>query len=217
MIETPQVGFLEAFKLFWLNYINFKGRSRRSEYWWVMLWHTIIIPPMFFVGVASIFIAPPLTFIIFIIIILYSLATIIPNLSLTVRRFHDNGFSMVIPIINVVISLLYYFSYMFTQRTDVYQVQNSTITSHSGFLPVFISLILVVIAMGLQIFILVISCLDSKEEANKYGPSPKYVQYESSYIDPNQGNMHQQTHQPINTTEEGLPQKNNHNMDHEKM
>lgn len=56
--------------------------------------------------------------------------------------------------------------------------------------------------------------MDSKEEANKYGPSPKYVQYEASYIEPNQGNMHQQTHQPITSNEEGLPQKDNYNTDH---
>ncbi|WP_105996164.1 DUF805 domain-containing protein [Staphylococcus agnetis] len=223
MIATPQVGFLEAFKLFWLNYINFKGRSRRSEYWWVMLWHAIIILPMVFVGIASIFIAPALTIVIFIIIMLYSLATIIPNLALTVRRFHDNGFSMLIPIINVVICFLYNFSYMFTQRTDVYQVQNSTITSHSGFLPEFISLILAVIAMGLQIFILVITLLDSKEEANKYGPSPKYVQHEAPYIAPKQGditdngNETEAARENINTTDEETPLKENYNMDHKKM
>lgn len=36
---NPKVGFGEAFKLFWKNYFNFKGRSRRSEFWFMQLWH----------------------------------------------------------------------------------------------------------------------------------------------------------------------------------
>ena len=37
-----KVSFTQAFKLFWTNYFNFKGRSRRSEYWFAMLWHLIL-------------------------------------------------------------------------------------------------------------------------------------------------------------------------------
>ncbi|WP_462129991.1 DUF805 domain-containing protein [Staphylococcus pseudintermedius] len=55
-METPKVGFVEAFKLYWTNYVNFKGRSRRSEYWWVMLWHLIITIPALFLGVVLMFI-----------------------------------------------------------------------------------------------------------------------------------------------------------------
>ena len=31
------MGFGEAIKSFWSNYSTFKGRSRRSEYWWIQL------------------------------------------------------------------------------------------------------------------------------------------------------------------------------------
>lgn len=33
MEQLPQVGFMKSFVLFWKNYVNFKGRSRRSEYY----------------------------------------------------------------------------------------------------------------------------------------------------------------------------------------
>ncbi|MBR9546949.1 DUF805 domain-containing protein, partial [Staphylococcus aureus] len=49
MEQLPQVGFMKSFVLFWKNYVNFKGRSRRSEYWYMMLWHLIFILPAFFV------------------------------------------------------------------------------------------------------------------------------------------------------------------------
>jgi len=35
--------FGQALKLFWSNYVNFKGRSRRSEFWYAMLWNLIFL------------------------------------------------------------------------------------------------------------------------------------------------------------------------------
>lgn len=43
MEQLPQVGFMKSFVLFWKNYVNFKGRSRRSEYWYMALWHLILM------------------------------------------------------------------------------------------------------------------------------------------------------------------------------
>lgn len=36
------MGFLEAYKSFWRNYVNFSGRAPRSAYWYVVLWNVII-------------------------------------------------------------------------------------------------------------------------------------------------------------------------------
>ncbi len=36
------MGFLEAYKSFWRNYVNFSGRAPRSAYWYVVLWNMII-------------------------------------------------------------------------------------------------------------------------------------------------------------------------------
>lgn len=211
MIATPQVGFLEAFKLFWLNYINFKGRSRRSEYWWVKLWHIIILLPFNFLrGLASI-ISDELGYIFLTIIILYCIAAFLPDLALTARRFHDYGFSMLVPIINIIVYILGYLNLIIVVSLMVGLIESSTSTF--GVIALNFLILFIIASFGLQIFVLVISVMDSKEEANKYGPSPKYVQYEASYIEPNQGN----THQPINSTENGLPQKDNYNTDHKNM
>ena len=40
-----KVSFGRALKLFWSNYVNFKGRSRRSEYWYATLWNLIFVIP----------------------------------------------------------------------------------------------------------------------------------------------------------------------------
>ncbi|MCB2554726.1 DUF805 domain-containing protein, partial [Listeria monocytogenes] len=36
------MGFLDAYKSFWRNYVNFSGRATRSAYWYVVLWNVII-------------------------------------------------------------------------------------------------------------------------------------------------------------------------------
>ena len=34
--------FVEAYRSFWKNYFNFKGRATRSEFWFVVVWNMII-------------------------------------------------------------------------------------------------------------------------------------------------------------------------------
>nr|WP_238989630.1 DUF805 domain-containing protein [Staphylococcus sp. MI 10-1553] len=180
-METPKVGFVEAFKLFWTNYVNFKGRSRRSEYWWVMLWHVIIIVPAFILGVILLFV-PILGWIIsvilFIAIGLYSLATIIPNLALTVRRFHDVGFSMLIPILSFIVGIIYNIASAFTQQDTLFQDESTStkvsIVSEFAFIPDWIAYTLMAISIILSLVTFIVCLLDSKEQDNQYGPSPKY-------------------------------------------
>ncbi|EMG27322.1 hypothetical protein X560_2532 [Listeria fleischmannii 1991] len=103
------MGFLEAYKSFWRNYVNFSGRSSRSEYWYVFLWNIIIVAVfyilMLIVGLSSVtaamstsspeevfaaMFAGPMLFIM-LLFWLYGLANIIPALSLSIRRLHDSG------------------------------------------------------------------------------------------------------------------------------
>ena len=70
-------GFIEAIKLAFVHYADFKGRSRRSEYWWFTLFNIIVS------GVLSIAL-PDFAWI-------WTLAVLIPGLSLCVRRLHDVG------------------------------------------------------------------------------------------------------------------------------
>ena len=92
---AASVGFLDAVKLFFRNYANFKGRSRRSEYWFAYLFTSLL---SFAVGA----IAPDL-------LSLASLVILIPSVSLSVRRLHDigkSGWWYLIGLIPVVGSIL---------------------------------------------------------------------------------------------------------------
>ena len=77
MTEVKPVSFLEATKLFFTRYADFKGRSRRSEYWWASLATSIIS------GVLSVII-PNFAWI-------WTLAILVPGVSICVRRLHDIG------------------------------------------------------------------------------------------------------------------------------
>ncbi len=92
---------IKAFADFWKNYANFNGRARRSDYWYVALAEAVI--GMVFGILAGIIMAivynvtwddevmAVVGAIAGGILGLYSLATIVPHLSLTVRRLHDIG------------------------------------------------------------------------------------------------------------------------------
>lgn len=76
-VEKPTLT--NCYNKFWKNYANFSGRSRRSEYWFVVLTNFLIafinVIPYVGTGVYS----------------LYTLAVIVPMLALIVRRLHDIG------------------------------------------------------------------------------------------------------------------------------
>lgn len=68
----PGMKFGDTLKYFFNHYTDFRGRARRQEYWYMVLWNMIfaIVP---------------------VVNILWVLATFIPNLALMVRRWHDIG------------------------------------------------------------------------------------------------------------------------------
>ena len=88
---------INAYKSFFKGYVDFAGRSTRSEYWWVWLGNMILYIPFFLAyGNAlansrneSALITLGFTAIIYFI---FGLAIFLPSLALTVRRLRDAGF-----------------------------------------------------------------------------------------------------------------------------
>lgn len=103
------MGFVDAVKSVLVeNYANFKGRARRSEYWYFVLFNVLLNIVM----LGLFFIVPEIVFL----SVLVGLALIIPGLAVVVRRFHDIGKSgwniawvllSVIPIANFVVAILF--------------------------------------------------------------------------------------------------------------
>ena len=88
---------IEAYKKFWKGYVDFEGRSTRSDYWFVYLVNVLITFAYFllqavFGGLAA---ATDSSFlaVISLILLLIFFAACLPGIALTVRRLRDAGYN----------------------------------------------------------------------------------------------------------------------------
>lgn len=97
--SPKSVSFGEAIQLFFKNYVNFTGRSTKSEYWWVFLFNFLVSLFTCWIPIVGQIVAA---------------ALIVPSLALSIRRLHDTGKSWVyilmglIPLAGVIIVIIQY-------------------------------------------------------------------------------------------------------------
>ena len=162
--KLPSMGFGESVKTVLANLTNFKGRARRSELWWYFMLY-VIITVIAYMAVGS--------------------STLVQNIisiflqltiwSVTVRRLHDRGHGgwwVTLAILLSIFSIVYmwqigYYEMMSTVNPDMEEV-TKTLSN-----PVVMTVGLASFVVNICIFVFCV--LDGKPEANKYGPSPKYI------------------------------------------
>ena len=88
---------INAYKNFFKGYVDFSGRSTRSDYWWVWLGNMILLVPFYsayFKVLANPRNETALMALggIAIIYMIFGIALFLPGLALTVRRLRDAGF-----------------------------------------------------------------------------------------------------------------------------
>ena len=88
---------INAYKSFFKGYVDFTGRSTRSEYWWIWLTNMILLVPFYsayFKALANPRNETALMALggLAIVYMIFGLALILPMLALTVRRLRDAGF-----------------------------------------------------------------------------------------------------------------------------
>lgn len=100
---------IDAIKAFFMNYVNFKGRSTRREFWWWTLWN-FLLAVICMTGYVLVMLANYKAFVLdsgstqkdvdrwimpfAILIVLYiafALAILVPGIALIIRRFRDAG------------------------------------------------------------------------------------------------------------------------------
>ena len=155
---------IAAVKSVFTKYATFRGTASRPEYWWWTLFSVVVT------GVINAFqgdLDNPNTAASTIGLV-WAVGTLIPGLAVTVRRFHDAGFSgkwlftLLIPVIAFIVSI--------TQIAELFfdndlAIDADTILSVAGALA---PAILLLLAVG--IFQLVLTLLPTKtaEQGNKY-------------------------------------------------
>ena len=148
----PTLGIFESYKMFWQNYVNFSGRSRRSEYWWPTLINSVIGIVIYIIMMSAVnvpleeiakmnndeltrvMIQSPGFIIGYLVLGLWSLAIFLPCISLAVRRLHDlniNGWWYATMLLNCLCGIA-------------------------------------------SIVFIILFCMDSKPGTNEWGVSPKY-------------------------------------------
>ena len=92
---------IEAYKKFLKGYVDFEGRSTRSDYWFVYLVNVLITFAYFllqavFGGLVAVtessFLAV-ISLILLLIFFAYGIAAFLPSIALTVRRLRDAGYN----------------------------------------------------------------------------------------------------------------------------
>ena len=95
----PGASFGEAVKRFFQRYAQFRGYASRSEYWWVVLFNSLVVMGLYFLLLTLLAIgeagdssgATIVGSVVGFLIMLYGAATFVPSLAIAVRRLHDNG------------------------------------------------------------------------------------------------------------------------------
>ena len=91
---------IEAYKKFWKGYVDFTGRSTRSDYWFAYLAHVLIFFAYYLLdavfermvsatGSMDVF---TISVILLLIFFAYGIATVLPGLAIAVRRLRDAGY-----------------------------------------------------------------------------------------------------------------------------
>ena len=106
------MGFGAAIQSFFSNYANFRGRARRSEYWFVALFlfltnlGTLIIDGAVFATDIDAFLLGggwgPVG-------LLWAIAVLLPSIAIVVRRLHDtnrSGWWLLIALIPLVVAII---------------------------------------------------------------------------------------------------------------
>ena len=92
---------IEAYKKFWKGYVDFEGRSTRSDYWLAYLANMLTVVAFYvllavFGGIAgatdSSFLAV-ISLILLLIFFAYGIAACLPGIAVTVRRLRDAGYN----------------------------------------------------------------------------------------------------------------------------
>ena len=158
------------------KFFDFKGRARRSEYWWFMLF-VVIVSSVFNYGGLLI---PFLSFV----GMFCSLLLLIAQFAAMTRRLHDTGRSgwwvallavcYVVVLVSMTILVAPYGSQLFETTDSMVQAEMmaDAIQSSPGVATVMFGGIL--LGFVLLIITFIFTLLDSKWGENKYGPSPKY-------------------------------------------
>lgn len=172
------MGFFEAVKVCSSKAFEFKGRARRSEYWWWTLFVSILYLATSLCGKLIPDTSRVLTLLFIFVCIAAALFCGFATLAVTIRRLHDTGRSGwwygAFLIAEVVWTIVITTGYLATAITGTgYAITSAALLG--GIAKLLISTIPLLVY---SIVLLVWYCQDSQPGTNKYGDNPKEINLE---------------------------------------
>lgn len=174
-MTESRMSFLEAVKVCSSKAFEFKGRARRSEYWW---W-TLFVSILYLAASLCEKLVPDTSRVLTLLFIFAYIAAALfcgfATLAVTIRRLHDTGHSGwwygAFLIAEVVWSIVMTTGYLATAMTGT----GDAITSAALFGGIAKLLISIIPLLVYSIVLLVWYCQDSQPGTNKYGDNPKEI------------------------------------------
>ena len=172
VMARPMMEPVEAVKTCFKKFSDFKGRARRSEYWWFMLFTLVVWWVISFLGTMT----PVFTYIGLILVLLLS----IPQFAALTRRLHDSNHSGWWVFAMFVCFLVFYgsFAVMLAPHMSALMGEGDnmaiTLAVHPSPQAMSVAAVAGFCYFILFIITLVFAVMDSHWTENKYGPSPKY-------------------------------------------
>ena len=171
-IPYPMMSFGDAVQTCFRKFIDFKGRARRSEFWWFFLFGSIVSSGtnvLSNLGGLFLFIG-----------LLITLVMLVPLSAAMTRRLHDTGRSgwwVVAAFVCILVDWIA-FSTMFSSGDILMMLAGkhdpAMQPTHYSLVATWIAFVTGVCGVFLSIFALGLCINDSQVDENKYGPSPKY-------------------------------------------
>lgn len=164
--KLPQLTFGVALKQACNKIFSFKGRARRSEFWWFIL--AFCLFSMVISLVLEPFVSP-------LVLTVVSFCIAFLTVPITARRLHDRGQCALLAFADWILCSADDCYLIFTDKMDVFTSVNASPKAMTDTLsdPVLIGLMAVEMIVSITLFVFCV--LDSKKEANRYGESPKYI------------------------------------------
>ena len=164
------MDFTTAVKTCFSQYFVFKGRARRSEFWWFYLFTIIGGIPFAILDLIIVGALDNIDFEIF--GTLFSLATFIPSISAGARRLHDtdrSGWWQLMPLIALIALMVPTFGMMSVSGSGS---TGMGLAMGVGGIALLITIVLLIIWLA----------TDGHKQDNRFGSSPKHGSIEDTFI-----------------------------------
>ncbi|MCI2933050.1 DUF805 domain-containing protein [Staphylococcus haemolyticus] len=162
---------IESYQLFWKNYFNVQGRTRRRHYWFATLANIIVLVLLSLLADLLKWVFGGGDTFFNIVYETIDVIIVIGTFTMSVRRFHDVGRTMLIPLIMLISMLLRGLIVLIETISNVYL--NDFYSDVTLMIATIVVLVISIVLLIVSIFALIYCVTDSEKGTNEYGTNPK--------------------------------------------